>query len=160
MSAKRTVADKDIAQELFLDSDSEDELTSHDSDSDQDDTQWTDNKRPRRGAPVIHRFTWGPSGMRQNQAPTVNKHSTPLSVFMLFFWILSLDEGWSPLPDVTLQEMYSFVGVILQIGHDIRETLSVLEYIRTIQYVFLRKDDGTKQVLPYAEIPSLHRQQR
>jgi len=35
--------DEDIAQELFLDSSSEDKLMSHDSDSDQDKTQWTEN---------------------------------------------------------------------------------------------------------------------
>jgi len=40
--------DEDITQELFLDSDSENKLRSHDSDQDktqQDDTQWT-NKTP------------------------------------------------------------------------------------------------------------------
>jgi hypothetical protein len=35
---KRTMEDEDIAQELLLDSDSDDELPSHDSDSDQDET--------------------------------------------------------------------------------------------------------------------------
>jgi hypothetical protein len=42
---RRTVEDEDIAQELFLNSDSEDELMSRNSDQDkpQDDTQWTDN---------------------------------------------------------------------------------------------------------------------
>jgi len=41
MSAKkrRTIEDKDIAQELFLDSSSEDENMSHDSDSNQDESQ-------------------------------------------------------------------------------------------------------------------------
>jgi hypothetical protein len=42
MSAKRwrrTAEVKDITQELFLDSNSEDALMSHDSDSDQDGTQ-------------------------------------------------------------------------------------------------------------------------
>jgi acetyl-CoA carboxylase beta subunit len=36
---RRTVEDEDIAQELFLDSDKEDIILSHDSDSDQDKTQ-------------------------------------------------------------------------------------------------------------------------
>jgi hypothetical protein len=79
MSAKRrTMEDEDITQELFLDSDLEDKLISHynDSDSDQD-TQWTGNKQFHCGAPVIHRFTGGPSGIHQNQAPTINKDSTP-----------------------------------------------------------------------------------
>jgi hypothetical protein len=66
MSAKRkrTMEDEDIAQELFLDSDSDDELTSHNSESDQDETQrddkhWTDNTEFRHVVPVIHRFTEG-----------------------------------------------------------------------------------------------------
>jgi hypothetical protein len=35
----------------------------------------------------------------------------------------SLDDRWSPLPDVTLKEMYSFLVFILQMGHDVRDTL-------------------------------------
>jgi hypothetical protein len=154
---KRTLEEEDIAQELFLDSDSdahdsEDELWSPDSVSDHDsdresdrdgtrpgDAQWT-NTRSWRGAPIIHRFTGDPSGLRQSQAPTVNKHSTPLSVFMLFFldiiqllvvetnryyrqYLDTLKKRRSPLPDVTMQEMYSFLAIILQMGHDIKDTL-------------------------------------
>jgi hypothetical protein len=33
----------------------------------------------------------------------------------------SLDDGWSPLPDMTLKEMYSFLALILQMEHDIRD---------------------------------------
>jgi hypothetical protein len=32
-------------------------------------------------------------------------------------------EGCPPLPDVTIQEMYLFVTIILQMGHDQRDTL-------------------------------------
>jgi len=35
----------------------------------------------------------------------------------------SLTDRQSPLPDVTLKEMYSFLALILQMGHDIRDTL-------------------------------------
>jgi hypothetical protein len=35
----------------------------------------------------------------------------------------SLNDIWSPLPDMTLKEMYSFLALILQMGHDIRDTL-------------------------------------
>jgi hypothetical protein len=35
----------------------------------------------------------------------------------------SLDSGWSPLPDRTLQDMYSFFTLLLQMGHDTKETL-------------------------------------
>jgi hypothetical protein len=37
----------------------------------------------------------------------------------------SLNDGWSPLSDMTLKEMYSFLALILQTGHDIRDTLTV-----------------------------------
>jgi hypothetical protein len=53
---RRTMEDKDIIQELFLDSSSEDELASHDSYNDQDNTQWTENTQSQHGAPVIYRF--------------------------------------------------------------------------------------------------------
>jgi len=33
-------------------------------------------------------FTGGPSGKRHNEAPTVSRDLTPLSVFMFFFWKL------------------------------------------------------------------------
>jgi hypothetical protein len=35
----------------------------------------------------------------------------------------SLNDRWSPLPDMTLKEMYSFSALILQKGQDIRNTL-------------------------------------
>jgi hypothetical protein len=37
----------------------------------------------------------------------------------------SLDERQSTLLDMTLQEMHSFLGIILQMGHDIKDTLKV-----------------------------------
>jgi hypothetical protein len=35
----------------------------------------------------------------------------------------TLDEGGSPLPNVTVQEMYLFLVIILQMGHDLKDTL-------------------------------------
>jgi hypothetical protein len=35
----------------------------------------------------------------------------------------TLDEEQYPLPDVILQEMYSFLGFILHMGHDLKGTL-------------------------------------
>jgi hypothetical protein len=43
----------------------------------------------------------------------------------------SLDDGWTPLPDVTLKEMYSFLALILQMGHDMSDTLKA--YWTTIE---------------------------
>jgi hypothetical protein len=49
-------------------------------------TQSGEKIQSGHGAPVIHRFTGGPRGIRHNAAPTINKDSTPLlSVFMLSF---------------------------------------------------------------------------
>jgi hypothetical protein len=143
MSAKRrrTMEDEDVAQELLLDSSSEGENMSYDSDQDesqQDNTEWRENMQSGHGAPVIQRFTGGSSGICHNAAPTINKDSTPLSVFMLFFleiiqllvvetnryyhqYLESLNDRRSPLLDMTLKEMFSFLA-ILQMGHDIRDT--------------------------------------
>ncbi|KAG8239259.1 hypothetical protein J437_LFUL010649 [Ladona fulva] len=66
--------------------------------------------------------------------------STPLEVFLLFFEvIISLlvqetnryylhflakqDEGPSPQIDVTFSEMMTFLAIVIQMGHDIRDTL-------------------------------------
>jgi len=105
-----------------------------------DNTQWTDNTQSWHGAPVIHRFTRGLSGLRQNEAPAISNDFTSLGIFMLFFleiihllveetnrhyWIYfdTLDKGWSPLPDVTIQEMYSFLAIIVQMGHDQKDMM-------------------------------------
>jgi hypothetical protein len=38
-------------------------------------------------------------------------------------YIDTLDEGPTPLRDVTVQEIYLFVAVVFQMGHDQRDTL-------------------------------------
>jgi hypothetical protein len=34
-----------------------------------------------------------------------------------------VDEGWSPMPDVTVQVMCLFLAIIVQVGHDQRDML-------------------------------------
>jgi hypothetical protein len=98
MALKRRLQDKDIAQEVILESDSdihisEDDISPPQSDNDtvendRTDTgcrDWTNTRQSRPSAPVIHKFTGGPSGLRQNEAPHINKDSSLLSVFMLLF---------------------------------------------------------------------------
>jgi len=68
------------------------------------------------------------------EAPHINKDSSPLSILMLFFFEIiqllveetnryyhqylgTLDKEWSPLTDVTVQEMCFFVAIIVQMGH-------------------------------------------
>jgi hypothetical protein len=90
MALKRSLQE-DIAQQLILDTDSEahmskDDISPPQSDSDTEEDNkidtgcrdWTDTTHSRPSASVIHKFTEGPSELRQNEAP-------PLSVFMLFF---------------------------------------------------------------------------
>jgi hypothetical protein len=83
-ASKRRLQDKDMAQELILDFDahrSEDEDISppqSDSDNEEDDRTetgralWPDSSQFCSSALVIHRFTGGPSGLRQNDARNVN----------------------------------------------------------------------------------------
>jgi hypothetical protein len=52
------------------------DLIPPDSDSDQDNTEWTDNTQSQCGTPVINRFIENPSGICQNKAPTINKDLT------------------------------------------------------------------------------------
>jgi hypothetical protein len=85
MGLKRRLQDKDIAQELILDSVSDAHISEDDispqSDSDTEDNDrkdtgcrdWTDTTQSQPFAPVVHKFTGGLSGFRQNEAPHINK---------------------------------------------------------------------------------------
>jgi hypothetical protein len=76
-------------------------------------------------------------------APHINKNSTPCSVFILYFayvitllvegtnryyqqYLDVLDDGPSPLPDVTESEMFLFLAIIVQMRHDVWDSLSDL----------------------------------
>jgi len=48
-------------------------------------TQWSDSTHCPT-APVVHMFTEGPSGLRQTEAPHINKDFFLFSVFKLFFF--------------------------------------------------------------------------
>jgi hypothetical protein len=84
----------------------------------------------------VHPFTWHPSRVRIQEAPHVNKDSTPITIFLLFFMeVIQLlvaetnkysnqyldtfenDGGCLRFPDVTVQEMYTFLDIIIQMGH-------------------------------------------
>jgi hypothetical protein len=91
----------------------------------------------------VHQFTGDTPGKRQNVAPHINEDSTPYSVFMLYFasvitllveetnryyhqYLDSLDDGPSPQPDVTESEMFLFLVIVVQMRHDVRDSLSDL----------------------------------
>jgi hypothetical protein len=155
MALKRRLQDKDIAQELILESDSDTHISEYDISPPQSDsyedrtdtgcTDWTNTIQSRPSAPVIHKFTGGPSGLIKNETPHINKDSLPLSVFMLFFYeimqllveetnnqyLKNIAEGRSPLPDAIIPEMYSFISTVLQMGHNQRDRLK--DYWSTLE---------------------------
>jgi hypothetical protein len=101
--------------------------------------QWTRPSAPQIG--VVHTFTGGPRGKGNSESPHLDASSTPLSVFLLYFAEIitllvvetnryyhdhldRLDEGPSPLPDVTEAEMLVFLAITIQMGHCIRDKLT------------------------------------
>jgi hypothetical protein len=88
----------------------------------------------------VNNISGGAVGMNLSEAQHVSKDSTPLCMFMLFFrgiihllveetnryyhqYLDSLEDGPSPIPDVTDSKTFLFTGVIIQMGHDIRNRL-------------------------------------
>jgi hypothetical protein len=101
---------------------------------------------------MIHKFIAGLSRLRQNEAPHINKDSSPLGIFMLFFheimqllveetnryyrqYLQTVAKGSSPLPDVTIPEMYLFLPIVLQMGHNQRDRLK--DYWSTLEQYFM-----------------------
>jgi hypothetical protein len=147
---RRRLENDEIERQLIIDSDS-DCCTEFDDDwgyEDEDDEElqpsssspssWgPPQQHGRRG---VNNFSGGAVGINLNEAPHVNKDSTPLCVFMLFFseiihllveetnryyhqYLDSLEDGPSPLPDVTNSEMFLFLGIIIQMDHYIRDRI-------------------------------------
>ena len=101
-------------------------------------SEWTRPSSPRTS--VVHTYTGAERGKNNNEAPHINDGSTPLSVFLLYFAEIitllveetnryyhdhhdKLDEGPSPLPDVTDAEMFSFLAIIILMGHNLHDRL-------------------------------------
>jgi hypothetical protein len=89
----------------------------------------------------VHQFTGDTPGKRQNVVPHFNKDLTPYSIFMLYFasvitlllketnryyhqYLDTFYDGPSPLTDVTESEMFLFLAIIIQMGHDIWDSLA------------------------------------
>ncbi|PNF24699.1 hypothetical protein B7P43_G17356 [Cryptotermes secundus] len=111
-------------------------------------------------------------GLNINEAPHINKDSTPFCVFMLYFagiihllveetnryyhqYIDRLQDGPSPRPDVANSKMFLFLGIIIQIGHDIRDRLkdycSTAEQFATPFYSNIMKRDRFLHMLRSAD---------
>ena len=90
----------------------------------------------------IHDFTALPNGIKQSAAPNISPESSPFTIFFLFFQqifailltetnryfhqcVAYLDEAGKTArqPDVTLEELFQFFAIIIQMGHDQRECL-------------------------------------
>jgi hypothetical protein len=100
--------------------------------------------RHRRGTDTarIHEFTGLPNGISQSAVPNILPETSPLTIFFLFFrqifvillretnryfhqYLASLDEAGiaAQQPDITMEEMYRFFAIIIQMGHDQRDCL-------------------------------------
>ena len=88
----------------------------------------------------IHPFVGPAKGLKNSDALHVNKDSSPLAVFMLFFTEIfhllveqshlyyqqHLDRQVGPsrqLPDITLPDIMTFTALALQMGHNVKDTL-------------------------------------
>jgi hypothetical protein len=102
-------------------------------------------KSPTWGPPQgrnieIHPFVGPAKGLKNNEAPHINKDSSPLAVLMLFFTEIfsllveqtnlyyqqHLDKQAGPsrrLPDITLPDIMTFTALSLQMGHIVKDTL-------------------------------------
>src|SRR5215510_12576011 len=130
--------------------------------------QWTRPSAPQRS--VAHTFTGNPRGKRSSEASHLDDSSSPLSVFLLYFAeIITLlvvetnryyhdhldriDEGPSPLPDVTEAEMLVFLAITIQMGHCIRDRLtdywSRAENFHTLFYSNSMKRDRFFHILRF-----------
>jgi len=65
----------------------------------------------------------------------------------------TLDEGCSPLPDVTIHEMYLFLSVIVKMRHDQRDMLKACWCI--LEQFLQPFAETLKQGISYTEISSL-----
>ena len=98
----------------------------------------------RRGTDTagIHDFTGLPHGIKQSAVPNISTESSPFTIFFLFFqqifvillretnryfhqYVASLDEAsiTAQQPDITMEDMYRFFAMIIQMGHDQRDCL-------------------------------------
>jgi hypothetical protein len=130
--------------------------------------QWTWPSGPQRG--VVPTFTESPGRKRNSEAPHINDSSSPLNVFLLYFakiitllvvktnkyyhsHLHRLDEGPSPLPDVTEAKTLVFLALTIQMGHCTRDKLtdnwSRAEHFHTTFYTNAMKQDRFLHILRF-----------
>ena len=99
----------------------------------------------------VHQFTGSDRGEKQNEAPHINKDSSPLSVLMLYFtsaidmlvretnryyhqYLDTCGRTPNPLPDITNSKMCMFLAIAVQMGHNVSDRLSDY-WTRTEQFL-------------------------
>jgi len=110
--------------------------------SDEEEIEIEFHHRRETDTASINDFTGLPNGIKQSAVPNISPESSPFTIFFLFFqqifvillretnryfhqYVASLDEAGmtAQQPDITLEEMYRFFDIIIQMGHDQRDCL-------------------------------------
>jgi hypothetical protein len=142
--------DPDEIEEVLMDEELEDEVMeprvqSSSPSEDEDDAEETEVafRAARTGdSSNFLNFTGPPNGVNRSAASDINAESSPFSIFILFFRqvfqiILTETNRYfhqymssrttasisAQPPDITIQEMYKFFGLIIQMGHELRHSL-------------------------------------
>src|SRR5215469_14629545 len=119
-------------------------------------------------------FSGPQNGVNQSAVPDINAESSPFSIFILFFrqvfqiiltetnryfhqYMSSRPSGSTSAqpPDITIEEMYTFFGLLIQMGNDQRHNFKDY-WAREEQYYtpFFFQRNGTQSLLPHPSIPS------
>jgi hypothetical protein len=127
----------DTDSDCATDSESGEESGESETEVDEPSSSATWRPPDQHGSRGADNYSGAAVGLNINEAPHVNKDSTPFCVFMLYFagiirllveetnryyneYLNKLEDGPSPRPDVTDSEMFLFLGIIIQMGHDIK----------------------------------------
>jgi hypothetical protein len=98
-------------------------------------------RRPGDSAKILD-FSGPPNGVNRTAASDINAASSPLSIFILFFQqifqilleesnryfrqFLATQNNPGPSvqpPDITMEDLYKFLAIIIQMGHDQRDSM-------------------------------------
>jgi hypothetical protein len=112
---------------------------------------------------VVYLFFWGLCGLKTQEAPHVNKDSSPVAVCFLFIDMIQLlvaaetnkycnqyldtldnDNRCSRLPDMIVEEMYVFLALIIQMRQNDNR---LLIHSWTVQHTILQQHDEMQLIL-------------
>jgi hypothetical protein len=148
MGPRRKLCDEDIKSKLICDTNSDEYIEDTESDEDEDvynddeqlsppmqqqNTKW--GLQSHANQTHIYQFTGGDGGKKLKETHHINKDSSHLSVFMLYFapiidllvketnkyyqqYLDRLDKTPNPVPVITNSEMFLSPAIIVQMGHN------------------------------------------